>query len=392
MTEVVIVSAVRTAVGRFGGALKDIRAPEFGAVAIREAVARAGIPPSEIDEVIMGNVVSAGLGQNPARQAAIYAGIPKEIGAYTINKVCGSGLKAVVTAAQAIKVGDARVVVAGGMENMSWAPYLLPRARFGYRMGRGEVIDAMVNDGLWDIYNDFHMGMTGEIVAERFSVSREDADAMALSSHQKALRAIKEGWFREEIVAIEVPQKKGNPLIFETDEGPREDCSAEGLSRLKPAFKDGGLVTAGNASQISDGAAALVVMARETAEDRGISPMARILGYAVAGVAPEHVMEAPVPATRRALERCSMRIGDIDLFEHNEAFASASCAVVKELGIPLERFNVHGGAVALGHPIGASGARVLTTLLHAMKRLEAKRGLETICLGGGNAVTMIVER
>lgn len=391
MTDVVIASAVRTAIGRFGGALKDTRAPELGAAVLRAAVERAGITPAEINEVIMGNVVSAGLGQNPARQAALFAGIPKEAGACTLNKVCASGLRAVIAAAQVIKAGDADIVAAGGMENMSWAPYLLPHARFGYRMGRGEIVDAMVNDGLWDIYNNFHMGITGEIVAERFGITREDADAMALSSHQKALRALREGWFREEIVPVEVVQKKGK-MNFDRDEGPREDCSAEGLARLKPAFKEDGIVTAGNASQISDGASAVLVMSHDIAEEKGIAPMARIVGYAVAGVAPEHVMEAPIPATRKALERCSMSVNDIDLFEHNEAFASASCAVAKELGLPLERFNVHGGAVALGHPIGASGARVLTTLLYALKRHDAKRGLATICLGGGNAVTMIVER
>ncbi|MFH0816822.1 MAG: acetyl-CoA C-acetyltransferase [Methanobacteriota archaeon] len=392
MTEIVIVSAARTAMGKFGGALKDIRAPELGSVAIRGAVAKAGLQPGDIEEVIMGNVVGAGMGQNPARQAMIHAGLPNTIGAYTVNKVCGSGMKAIVNAAQAIKSGDAEIIVAGGMENMDLAPFLLDKARYGYRLGNSALVDAMVNDGLWDIYNNFHMGMTGEIVAEKFNVSREDTDRMALASNQKACKAIKEGRFKSEIVPVEIPQRKGAPLRFEVDEGPREDTTMESLGKLKPVFKKDGLVTAGNASQISDGASALVIMSADEAAKRGIKPMAKIRAYGTAGLAPELVMEAPIPTTRMVLEKAGLKVGDIDLFEHNEAFASASCAVVKELGIPMEKFNVNGGAVALGHPIGSSGSRIVGTLVHAMNDRQAKRGLATICLGGGNAVTMILER
>ncbi len=392
MTEVVIASAARTAMGKFGGTLKDIRAPELGAVAIKGALGKAGLLPADVDEVIMGNVVGAGIGQNPARQAMIRAGLPNTIGAFTVNKVCGSGMKAIVLAAQAIKAGDARIVVAGGMENMDQAPFLLDKARSGYRLGNGTLIDAMVNDGLWDIYNNFHMGNTGEIIAEKFHVTREDADSMALASNLKAAKAIADGKFKAEIVPVELPQKKGAPLMFEVDEGPRADTTMESLGKLKPVFKKDGLVTAGNASQISDGASALVIMHADEAQKRGIKPMARIRAYGTAGLAPELVMEAPIPTTRMVLEKAGLKITDIDLFEHNEAFASASCAVVKELGIPMEKFNVNGGAVALGHPIGSSGSRIVATLAYAMHDRQAKRGLATICLGGGNAVTMIIER
>jgi acetyl-CoA C-acetyltransferase len=391
LRDVVILSGVRTAIGKFNGTLQNFSAPKLGAVAITEAVKRAGIEGNEIDEVLMGNVISAGLGQNPARQAMIHAGLPVKIGAATVNKVCGSGLKTVMMAAQAIKAGDADIIVAGGMENMNRGPYLLRNARSGYRLGDGKLFDAMVYDGLWDVYNDFHMGMTGEIVAEKYNVTREDTDKLALSSHQKAVEAIKGGKFKEEIIQIEIPQKKGEPIIFDTDEGVREDTSLEKLAKLRPVFKKDGLVTAGNASQISDGAAAVVVASREKAEKLGCKSFAKIVDYNTGGVAPEYVMEAPIPTCRALFEKTGMGIDDMDLFEHNEAFASASVAVKRELAVPDEKFNVHGGAVALGHPIGCSGTRVLITLLYALKQEGKKRGLATLCLGGGNAVAMIVE-
>lgn len=393
MKEIVIASATRTAIGKFGGTLSQVPAAKLGGIAIEEAVKRAGIDNESVEEVIMGCVVGAGLGQNPARQAAIAAGIPYSAGAFTVNKVCGSGMKSMVLAAQAIKAGDAKIIVAGGMENMDLAPYVLPKARYGYRLGDGKIVDAMVNDGLWDVYNDFHMGMTGELIAEKFNITREKADEFALASHRKAAAAIEAGKFREEIVPVTIPQRKGDPVIFDTDEGVRPDTTMESLSRLRPVFKpDGGLVTAGNASQISDGASAAVIMDKDTAQDMGITPLATITHYGTGGLAPEWVMEAPIPATRQVLERAGLTIDDIDIIEHNEAFASASAAVVQELNIPVEKFNVHGGAVALGHPIGASGTRVMTTLAYAMKDRGAKRGLATICLGGGNAVTMVIER
>jgi acetyl-CoA C-acetyltransferase len=389
--EIVILSAVRTAIGKFNGTLRDFPAQKLGAIAIKEAVKRAGIDANAVDEVIMGNVISAGLGQNPARQAMIHAGLPVKIGAVTVNKVCGSGLKAAMMATQAIKAGDAELIVAGGMENMNRGPYLLREGRSGYRLGDGKLIDAMVYDGLWDVYNDFHMGNTGEIIAEKFNVTREDADRLALRSHEKAMEAIKTGKFKEEIVPVEIPQRKGEPIIFEIDEGVREDTSLEKLAKLKPVFKKDGIVTAGNASQISDGGSAVVVASKEKAEEFGCKAMAKIIDYNTGGLKPELVMEAPIPTVRALMEKTGFGVDDIDLFEHNEAFASASVAVSRELGIPLEKFNVHGGAVALGHPIGCSGARVLTTLLYAMKQRGSKRGLATLCLGGGNAVAMIVE-
>ncbi len=391
MREIVILSAVRTAIGKFNGTLRDFPAQQLGAIAIKEAVKRAGIDVNAVDEVIMGNVISAGLGQNPARQAMIHAGLPVKIGAVTVNKVCGSGLKAAMMAAQAIKAGDAEIIVAGGMENMNRGPYLLANARNGYRLGDGKLIDAMVYDGLWDVYNDFHMGNTGEIIAEKFNVTREDADRLALRSHEKAMEAIKTGKFKEEIVPVDIPQRKGEPIKFEIDEGVREDTSLEKLAKLKPAFKKDGIVTAGNASQISDGGSAVVVASKEKAEELNCKPMAKIIDYNTGGLKPELVMEAPIPTVRALMEKNGFSVEDIDLFEHNEAFASASVAVSRELGIPLEKFNVHGGAVALGHPIGCSGARVLTTLLYALKQRGLKRGLATLCLGGGNAVAMIVE-
>ena len=392
MNEVVIVSGVRTAQGKFAGALKDFSAPQLGGMVIREAVKRAGIKPNEVDEVIMGNVVSAGLGQNVARQAAIAAGLPYEIGAFHVDKVCGSGLKAVVLAAQAIKCGDADVIVAGGMESMTNCPYLLDKARFGYRLFNGKLIDAMVNDGLWDVYNDFHMGMTGEIIAEKYNITREDCDKFALWSHHKAAEATENGKFKEEILPVEVKQKKGDPIIFDKDEGIRKDTSLEKLAKLPPFFKENGVVTAGNASQITDGAAAVVVMSKEKAKEKGVEPMVTIKGYNTSGVKPEYVMEAPIPGVKNLLKKMKLSIDDIDLFEHNEAFSSASVAVMRELDVPRDIFNVHGGAVALGHPIGCSGSRILVTLMYALQQYDKTRGLATVCLGGGNAVSMVVER
>ncbi|HEC94909.1 MAG TPA: acetyl-CoA C-acetyltransferase [Thermoplasmatales archaeon] len=392
MNEVVIVSGVRTAQGKFAGALKDFSAPQLGGMVIREAVKRAGIKPNEVDEVIMGNVVSAGLGQNVARQAAIAAGLPYEIGAFHVDKVCGSGLKAVVLAAQAIKCGDADVIVAGGMESMTNCPYLLDKARFGYRLFNGKLIDAMVNDGLWDVYNDFHMGMTGEIIAEKYNITREDCDKFALWSHYKAAEATENGKFKEEILPVEVKQKKGDPIIFDKDEGIRKDTSLEKLAKLPPFFKENGVVTAGNASQITDGAAAVVVMSKEKAKEKGVEPMVTIKGYNTSGVKPEYVMEAPIPGVKNLLKKMKLSIDDIDLFEHNEAFSSASVAVMRELDVPRDIFNVHGGAVALGHPIGCSGSRILVTLMYALQQYDKTRGLATVCLGGGNAVSMVVER
>ncbi|MCE5260797.1 MAG: acetyl-CoA C-acetyltransferase [Euryarchaeota archaeon] len=389
MEDVVIIGTARTAIGKFNGSLRDVPAPVLGSVAIRAAVERSGLMPSDIEECLMGNVLSASLGQNPARQAAIGAGLPVEIGSTTINKVCGSGMKAVMLAANAIKAGEYQVIVAGGMENMNAAPYLLPQARFGYRLGDGKAIDHMVRDGLWDAFTDVHMGMTAETVAERFHVTREQADLLAYESHVKAHRAQSEGRFDREIAPVMVKGKKGE-TVFDKDEGIRPDTTPEVLAKLSPAFKKDGIVTAGNASQLSDGAAALVVCSRRYAEAKGIGPMAEIVGYATGGTRPEWIMEAPIPTTRRLLDRLGMDIGDIDLFEHNEAFATASVAVRSELGVPEDRFNVNGGAVALGHPIGCSGARVLTSLVYALKDRGKRTGLATLCLGGGNAVSMVV--
>lgn len=391
MKEVVILSAVRTAMGKFGGTLKGIEAPELGAKVVEESVKRAGLEPSGIQECIMGNVLSAGLGQNPARQAAIYAGLPEEIGSTTVNKVCGSGLKSVMFAANAIKAEEYDVIVAGGMENMNRAPYLLNKARFGYRMNNGDLVDSMVYDGLWDKFNDMHMGMTGEVVAERHGVTREEADELAYWSHMKAAQATENGRFDDEVLSIKV-SKKREEVEFDKDEGIRYDTSPEALSKLRPVFKEDGIVTAGNASQISDGASALVVSSREFAEERSIEPLATVVDYTTGGTKPEWIMEAPIPTTRKLLEKADMSMEDIDLFEHNEAFASASVAVKKALEVPDEKFNVNGGAVALGHPIGCSGARVLTTLLYAMRDRRARTGLATLCLGGGNAVGIIVRR
>jgi len=392
MKDVVIVSGVRTAQGKFSGALKDFSAPQLGSIAIKGAVEKAGITAKDVDEVIMGCVVPAGLGQNVARQAAIGAGIPYEAGAFHVDKVCGSSLKAVVLATQAIKCDDADIIVAGGMESMSNVPYCIPKARYGLRMFDAKIVDLMVHDGLWDVYNDFHMGHTGEIVAERNNITREDCDEFAASSHQKAEKATEKGWFKDEIIPVEIPQRKKDPIIFEKDEGIRYGTTKESMANLKPFFKKDGVVTAGNASQITDGASATIVMSKEKAKEMGIKPLITIKGYNTSGVKPELVMEAPLPGVTDLLKKMKLTIKDIDLVEHNEAFSSASLAVMNHFKIPKEKFNVHGGAVALGHPIGSSGSRILVTLMHAMNKLDKKRGLASICLGGGNAVSMVVDR
>jgi acetyl-CoA C-acetyltransferase len=392
MTQPIILSAVRTAIGKFQGALASLSAVDLGAAVIREAVKRAGLEPSQVDEVIMGNVVSAGLGQNPARQAGLKGGLDPRVAAMTINKVCGSGLKAVGLAAQGVQAGDVGIVVAGGMESMTNCPYLLPQLRKGYRLGHGRVLDSMIQDGLWDAYEDFHMGMTAELVAEKYNISREQQDAYAVESHRRAVDAIKSCRFKEQIVPVGVPQKKGDPVVFAVDESPREDTSLEALARLKPAFKPGGTVTAGNAPGTNDGAAALLVTSVEKAEELGRKPMARIVGQAVSGVEPKWVMMAPVTAVQRLLKKIGWPIGNVDLFELNEAFAVQAIAVIRELGLDPARTNVNGGAVALGHPIGASGARILVTLLYEMVRRDAHQGVAALCLGGGNAVALAVER
>lgn len=390
--DVVILSAARTPIGRFQGSLAAIPAPQLGGTVIREAVKRAGIDPAKVDEVIMGNVVSAGVGQAPARQAAIAGGLPPTVGAVTINKVCGSGLKAVMMAAAMIAAGDADIIVAGGMENMNLGPYLLTQGRTGYRLGHAQILDATVHDGLWCSFQNWHMGMAAEFIAREFGITREMQDEFALRSHQKAIRAIKNGWFKEEIVPVEIPQKKGPPVLFDTDEAPREDTSLEALAKLRPAFQpDGGTVTAGNAPGITDGAAAVVVAGLDVAECLGSKPLARIVNYAQAATEPKWLFYAPVLAIRKLLEKTNTALADYDLFEINEAFAAQVLADGKELGLDWERVNVHGGAVALGHPIGASGARILTTLLYALKHRGEKRGLAALCLGGGEAVAMSVE-
>ena len=391
MRQAVILSAVRVPTGRFLGTLKGWSAPRLGALVVKEAVARAGLEPEAVDEVILGNVVSAGVGQAPARQAALGAGLPTSVAALTINKVCGSGLKAVMLAAQAIAAEEADVVVAGGMESMSSCPYLLPKAREGMRLGHGEVQDSMIQDGLWDVYNDYHMGCTGELVAEKYGVTRRQQDEWALESHQKAVAAIKAGKFKAEILPVPIPQKKGDPVLFATDESPREDTSLEALQRLKPAFKEGGTVTAGNAPGVNDGAAALVVVAADVAKALGKKPMARVVGQAVAGLDPSLVMMTPVPAVQKLWKKTGWSAKDVDLVELNEAFAVQSVAVCRELGLDPAKVNVHGGAVALGHPIGASGARILTTLLYALRDRGKSRGVATLCLGGGNGVALAVE-
>ena len=392
--DVVIISGCRTPVGKFQGSLSDLSAPQLGAIVVREAVKRAELDATQVDECIMGNVVSAGLGQNPARQAAIFGGLAPAVGAMTINKVCGSGLKAVALAAQAVQTGNGSVVVAGGMESMTNAPYLLPQARKGYRLGNAQVVDSMVHDGLWDIYNNYHMGITGENVAEKYGITREEQDEFALNSHRKALAAIRECRFKSQIVPVEIPAKKKGeaPARFEKDEGPREDTTIEVLRSLKPAFKKDGTVTAGNAPGVNDGAAAVVVTSAKRAQELGRAPMVRIVAQATSGVEPKWVMMAPVGAVRQIWEKTGWKNADVDLYELNEAFSVQALGVIRELGLDLNKVNVNGGAVAIGHPIGASGARVLVTLIYEMIRRNARRGIAALCLGGGNAVAMAVER
>jgi acetyl-CoA C-acetyltransferase len=392
--EVVIISGCRTAVGKFHGALSELTATQLGAIVVGEAVKRANLDPNVVDECIMGNVISAGLGQNPARQAAIFGGLPNGVGAMTVNKVCGSGLKSVALAAQAIQTGNSSVVVAGGMESMTNAPYLLPQARKGYRLGDAKIIDSMIHDGLWDVYNDYHMGITGENVAEKHSITREEQDQFALNSHQKAVAAMKECRFKSQIVPVEIPAKKKGqpPVIFDRDESPREDTTIEILRSLKPAFKKDGTVTAGNAPGVNDAAAAVVVTSTKRAEELGAKPMVRIVAQATSGVEPKWVMLAPVGAVRTIWKKTGWKPEEVDLYELNEAFSVQALGVMKELNLDPNKVNVNGGAVALGHPIGASGARVLVTLIYEMIRRDVHRGIAALCLGGGNAVAMAVER
>ena len=392
MTSVVIVSAVRTAVGKFGGGLAGQSAVNLGAIVIREALARAGVDPARVDEVIMGQVLAAGCGQNPARQASLGAGLPEHVPAMTINKVCGSGLKAVALAAQAIAAGDAEVVVAGGQENMSQAPHVLPGSRDGWRMGDVQAVDSMIRDGLWDAFNQYHMGMTAENVARRHGITREQQDRFAVASQNKAEAAQKAGRFRDEIVPVRIPQRKGDPVVFEQDEFVRHGATLAGMSGLKPAFAKDGSVTAANASGINDGAAAVLVMPEARAAALGLEPLARIRAYASAGLDPAYMGLGPVPASRRCLERAGWTTGDLDLLEINEAFAAQACAVNQEMGWDSDRINVNGGAIAIGHPIGASGCRILVTLLHELRRRGAHRGLASLCIGGGMGIALAVER
>ncbi|MFE6166979.1 acetyl-CoA C-acetyltransferase [Viridibacillus arvi] len=391
-TEVVIVSAVRTAIGSFQGTLKDVPATKLGAIVIKEALSKVGVPFEQVDEVIMGNVLQAGLGQNPARQAAIFAGLPKEVSALTINKVCGSGLKAVHLATQAIIAGDADIIVAGGMENMSQAPYLLNNAREGFRMGNQKVIDSMITDGLWCAFNDYHMGITAENLCDQYAISRAEQDSFSARSQERATTAIEAGKFKEEIVAVEIPQRKGEPVVFDTDEYVKPGTSAEKLGKLRPAFKKEGSVTAGNASGINDGAAAVVVMSKAKADELGIKSIATVVSNASVGVDPAVMGSGPVRAVQKALTKGQLELGQIDLIEANEAFAAQSIAVDRELHFDHEKLNVNGGAIALGHPIGASGARILVTLLHEMEKRDVKTGLATLCIGGGQGVATIVKR
>ena len=392
--DVVIISGCRTGVGRFQGSLVDLSAPQLGAIVVREAVRRAKLDPKQVDECILGNVVSAGLGQNPARQAALLGDLPPEVGAMTINKVCGSGLKAVGLAAQAVQTGNSAIVVAGGMESMTNAPYLLPQARKGYRLGNAQIIDSMVHDGLWDVYNNYHMGVTGENVAEKYGITREEQDQFAVNSHRKAVTAIKECRLKSQIVPVEIPAKKKGeaPILFEKDESPREDTTIEALRSLKPAFKKDGTVTAGNAPGVNDGAAAVVVTSARRAKDLGAQPMVRIVAQGTSGIDPKWVMMAPVGAVRQIWEKTGWKTDDVDLYELNEAFSVQALAVMRELELNPDKVNVNGGAVAIGHPIGASGARILVTLIYEMIRRNVHRGIAALCLGGGNAVAMAVER
>ncbi|MHB8652773.1 MAG: acetyl-CoA C-acetyltransferase [Terriglobia bacterium] len=392
MRDVVILAALRTAIGKFQGTLSPMSAVDLGACVVREVVRRAGIEPAQVDEIIMGNVVSAGLGQNPARQAGLKGGLRPHVAAMTINKVCGSGLKAVALAVQGIQTKNSEIVVAGGMESMTNTPYLLPQLRAGLRLGHGKVLDSMIQDGLWDAFEDFHMGMTAELVAEKFKISREQQDAYAVESHRRAIDAIKSGKFADQIIPVAIPQKKGEPIQFAVDESPRADTSLEALAKLKPPFKKDGTVTAGNAPGTNDGAAALLVTSADTARGLGKKPMARVVGQAVSGVEPRWVMMAPVEAVRSLVKKVDWKLEDVDLFELNEAFAVQALAVIQELGLDPAKTNVNGGAVALGHPIGASGARILVTLLYEMARRNVKRGVAALCLGGGNAVALAVER
>ena len=392
MREVVIVSAVRTPIGSFGGTLKDSPARTLGAIAVKAALERAGIDPASVDEVIMGNVLQGGLGQNIARQVAIDAGIPVDVPSMTINKVCGSGLRAVGLAAQIIKAGDADIIVTGGTESMSMSGYVMPKARWGTRMGDAKLIDMLVHDGLTCAFNNYHMGITAENINEQWGLTREEQDAFAAASQQKAEAALKSGAFKDEIVPVVIPQKKGDPVVFDTDEYPKAGVTAEGLAKLSPAFKKDGSVTAANASGINDAAAAVIVMSKEKADELGIKPLCTIVSYASAGVDPSIMGIGPVPATKKALEKAGLTIGDMDLIEANEAFAAQSLAVGRDLGIDPAKLNVNGGAIALGHPIGASGTRILVTLINAMQKRDAKRGLATLCIGGGQGTTLIVER
>lgn len=391
MAEVFIAGPVRTPLGKFLGGLAGIPAVQLGAMVVKETLRRAGVSADKVDEVIMGNVIQAGLGQNPARQASIYGGVTETAGALTVNKVCGSGLKAVSLATQAIKLGDAEIIIAGGMENMSSAPYILRQARTGYRLNDGAIVDTMVYDGLWDVYNNFHMGNTAELVSEKYHVSRREMDEYAYNSHRKAVEAHEQGKFKDEMMTVEIPQRKGDPIRIDRDEGPRPDSTIEGMAKLKPVFKADGTVTAANASQISDGAAAMVLLSDKKAKELKVKPLARVTGYATGGMKPEWVMMAPTVAIPKLLDKVGLTIDDFDLIELNEAFAVQPCAVMKELKMDPAKVNIHGGAVALGHPIGASGARLLVTLLHALKQTGGKRGLASLCLGGGNAVALSVE-
>lgn len=392
MKQAVIVSAVRTPVGSYGGAFKDVSAVALGTTAVKAAMERINLDPKTVDEVIYGNVLQAGQGQNVARQVAIHAGIPDYVTSYTVNKVCGSGLKTVALAAQAIKAGDAEIIVAGGTENMSQAPYLLPNNRWGQRMGNGQVIDYMVADGLTDIFNNYHMGITAENIVEKYGLTREEQDELSYNSQIRAEKAIKEGRFKEEIVPVIIPQRKGDPVVVDTDEYPKFGTTMETLGKLKPAFKKDGTVTAGNASGINDGAAAIIVMSKEKAEELGLKILAEITSYASGGVDPAIMGTGPIPASKKALEKAGMKIEDIDLVEANEAFAAQALSVAKELKFDMEKVNVNGGAIAIGHPIGASGARILVTLLHEMEKRDAKNGLATLCIGGGQGIAMVVKR
>lgn len=392
MQDVVIVAATRTAVGSFQGSLASVPAVELGAQVIRALLEQTGVDPAQVDEVILGQVLTAGAGQNPARQAAVKAGLPHEVPALTLNKVCGSGLKAVQLAVQAIRCGDAEIVVAGGMENMSLAPYVLPKVRTGLRLGHAELVDTIISDGLWDAFNDYHMGQTAENLVQQYQISREAQDAFAARSQQRAAAAVESGRFREEITPVAIPQRKGEPLLFDTDEGIRADTTAEGLARLRPAFTKDGSVTAGNASSLNDGAAAVLVMSAAKATALGLTPLAHLAAYASAGVDPAIMGIGPVSATRKTLEKAGWQLADVDLIEANEAFAAQALAVGQELGWDDEKVNVNGGAIALGHPIGASGCRVLVTLLHELRRRDGRRGLATLCIGGGQGVALAVER